>query len=269
MPERVDIRGVAVDLLVGGSGRPLLYLHAGDGVDPSDPFLPLLARHFKVFAPSHPGFGGSDLPRRFGTVDDLAYFYLDFIETLDLRDIVLVGSSFGGWLAAELAIRGTGRFSHLVLADTWGAKFGTREGTGITDIFSTPLTDLPGLLFADPAKGAKAFGNLDFANMTEDAVTRFARNREALTLLAWSPPFHNPRLANWLHRIDIPTLVLWGAEDKVAPVGYGRAFAGAIPGARFETIPDAGHYLAMEQPEKFTDVISAFARDAVQQRGAA
>jgi len=131
------------------------------------------------------------------------------------------------------------------------------------------MADLPGLLFADAAKGMKAFGNLDFAAMSEAAVTRFARNREALTLLAWSPPFHNPRLANWLHRIDIPTLVLWGAGDKVAPVSYGRRFADAIAGARFETIADAGHYLAMEQPEKFTDVISAFANDAVQQRGAA
>ena len=147
---------------------------------------------------------------------------------------MLVGISFGGWIAAELATKGTGRFSKLVLIDAVGVKFGDRETRDIFDIYGTTIDDIPGLFFADREKGLTALGQLDFQNMEEDTVARFARNREALLLYGWSPTLYNPKLKDRLHRIKVPTLVLWGADDGVVSADYGRNYADAIPGARFE-----------------------------------
>src|SRR4051794_27822051 len=109
------ISGLAIELLDKGDGPTILLLHPGDGFDPEGAFIRELTRQFKVIAPSHPGFGASDLPRHFRNVDDLAYFYLDLLEERNLKDILLVGVSFGGWIASEIAVRNTSRLSGLVL----------------------------------------------------------------------------------------------------------------------------------------------------------
>jgi pimeloyl-ACP methyl ester carboxylesterase len=244
--------------MIKGEGRPLLFLHGGHGVDANDPLVERLAKNYKVIVPSHPGYGGSERPHGIDTVDDIVHVYLDLIENLNLKDIILVGVSFGGWIAAELATKGTGRFSHLVLIDALGVKFGDRESRDIKDIFATVIDDIPTLFFSDPDKGRAAFGNFDFVNMTDEVAMRFARNREALTLYGWSPTLYNPKLRQRLHRIKIPTLVLWGADDKVVPPSYGKSYANAIAGAQYAVIEKAGHYGYVEQPDAFADKIRDF-----------
>src|SRR5215207_5120306 len=99
LPERMRIAGVEIEYLETGDGPDLLYLHAGEGADPDEALLQALARDFRVLMPAHPGFGLSELPRHFRTVDDLSYFYLDLLEQRELCDAVVVGSSIGGWIA--------------------------------------------------------------------------------------------------------------------------------------------------------------------------
>ena len=137
-----DIAGVRIELIKRGTGRPLLLLHPAIGIKSADRAIEELARSFTVIAPSHPGFGRSELPRAMTTVDDLAYFYLDVMDALDLRDVVLAGVSFGGWIAAEIAIKSTERLSHLVLADAVGIKLGDREQRDIVDIFTTKQSEV-------------------------------------------------------------------------------------------------------------------------------
>lgn len=267
LPSSLDLTGSKIEYARVGAGRTLLYLHGCDGIDLADPFLEPLSRHFDVVAPSLPGFGASDLPGRLEDIEDLTYFLMDFVDSLDLRDCVLVGSSFGGWAAAELATRTTGRFSHLVLADALGVRFNpVPYEVEIRDIFTVPGPDLPPLFLSDPAKAARAFENLDFPALPEGAALRYCRNREALTLFGWAPLLHNPALRQRLHRIDVPTLVLWGERDQIAPLDYGRQYAQAITGARFQTVADAGHYLPMEQPEIFVAQVVAFAGSATRQQ---
>ena len=258
LPDRIDVAGHSVECLMAGSGTPVLFLHPGHGVEPNDPYLTALARHHRVIAPSHPGFGGTALPDGITTVDDLAYFYLDLVEGLGLGKVALVGASFGGWLAAELATMGTELFSKLVLLDPVGVKFGGRETVDIYDIFATTIDQIPELFFSDPAFGKQALGNLDFINMSEASIERFARNRESLVLFGWSPPLYNPKLRQRLARIKLPTLLLWGEDDRIVPTGYGQSYAAAIPGARFEAIPKAGHYGYVEQPGAFAERTIAF-----------
>jgi pimeloyl-ACP methyl ester carboxylesterase len=248
-----DIQGVRVELIKRGSGRPLLLLHPVIGIKPTDRVLDELAKHFTLLAPSHPGFGRSELPRGITTVDDLAYFYLDLMETLDLKDVVLVGVSFGGWIAAEIAIKSSERISHLVLADAVGIKIADREHRDIVDIFTTRQSELDRLAYHDPN-----FGAVDHTTISdEDAATLF-RNREAAALFAWSPYMYDPKLAGRLHRVQVPTLMLWGASDRIASPDYGRAYGKLIAGSQFELIEGAGHYPHLERPEAFAQRIADF-----------
>ena len=248
-----EIAGVRIELIKRGTGRPLLLLHPAIGIKSTDRVIEELARSFTLIAPSHPGFGRSELPRAMTTVDDLAYFYLDLLDALDLREVIMVGASFGGWLAAEIAIKSTARVSHLVLANPVGIKVGGREHRDIVDIFAISEDEFLQLAYHDASVGKR-----DYKCMPEPEVKAASRNREATARYAWSPYMHDPKLRGRLHRIGIPTLLLWGMNDRVLTEAYGRAYCAAIPGARFEPIERAGHFPHVEQPEQFAEKIFAF-----------
>ena len=249
----LSINGIALECAEKGRGRPLLFLHPGIGLDPHAPVLDRLAERARVIAPSHPGFGGSEQPRSFTTVDDLAYFYLDLLDERDLTDVILVGVSLGAWIAAEMAVKSTARMSHLVLANAVGIKPGDRETRDIADIFAVTEPELNDLAYSDPKSAAR-----DYKAMAEAELRLIARNREATARYAWSPYMHNPKLKTRLHRIRIPTLLLWGADDRMVPESYGQAYCLSIPGARFETIARAGHFPHLEKPEEFARKVFAF-----------
>jgi pimeloyl-ACP methyl ester carboxylesterase len=249
----IRIAGSDLEVVERGAGRPLLFLHAGEGLAPERPWLDLLARRYRVIAPSHPGWGNSPLIDGVGVVDDLAYLYLDFAAELGLQDAVLVGADFGGWVAAEIMVRSTARFRHLVLAAPLGVKFAGREERDIADIHAMPHAEYLERAWADPAKG-----EVDFARLPDSELAAIVRAREALALYGWKPYMHNPRLRRWLHRIDRPTLLLWGATDRIVTPQYGENWRRAVPDARLELIPEAGHFPHWEQPQDFVDKLAAF-----------
>jgi pimeloyl-ACP methyl ester carboxylesterase len=252
----ITVAGIDVELWRHGNGRPLVFLHPGDGLDDSLPILELLARKYDVIAPSHPGFGTSELPKSFRTVDDLAYFYLDFLKQQKLDDVILLGVSFGAWIAAELAIKSSDRLAGMILADAVGAKFEGPKVREIADLFSVPQYEQQQYLYESPARQRK-----NFAALPDETLIKLARNFESFALFGWSPTLHNPRLAGRLRRIDIPTLVLWGGNDRVVSPAYGRAFAERIAGAEFRLIDNAGHYAHVEQPTAFIAAVERFAGD--------
>ncbi len=251
---RLIVGDVELEVLHRGTGAPMLVLHGGDGLDPRAKFLELLAGRFEVIAPSHPGFGSSPLPERFDSVADLAYLYLDLLEALDLRDVVLMGISLGGWVAAEIAARCTHRLAKLVLVGAVGIKTGERETREIPDIFALSPEAVAKLMFHDPAKAV-----LDFSAMSDDDLRIIARNRESHALYTWEPYMHNPKLRYRLGRIRLPTMLIRGASDGLVGQAYAETYAALIPGARLEVIPEAGHSPQIEQPEEFTRRIFAFA----------
>ena len=250
----IVVEGISVEIVERGRGRPILFLHPGIGIERTAPVLDHLARWARVIAPSHPGFGRSELPRWMNTVDDLSYFYLDLLQQLDLRRVILVGVSLGGWIAAAIAVKSTERISHLVLANPLGIKVGDRETRDIVDIFAVTDKELNELAYFDPKAGER-----DYAAMPDAEVMIAARNREALARFAWSPYMHDPKLKRRLHRIRIPTLFLWGTADRILNETYGRAYCALIAGARFELIERAGHFPHLEQPEAFAQRVLAFA----------
>jgi pimeloyl-ACP methyl ester carboxylesterase len=249
----ISVNGVRIEITERGEGPPLLFLHPEVGIEPDGSVLELLAARARVIVPTHPGFGGSEAPTSFDTIDDLAYFYLDLMHELDLAGAALVGVSFGGWIAAEIAIKSTARISHLVLGNPVGIKVGSRERRDIADIFAMTEADFLDIAYHDPDVGRR-----DYKAMPEAQVRNAARNREATARYAWSPFMHDPKLKGRLHRIRVPTLFLWGSDDRMVSEEYGRAYCAAIPGARFERIERAGHFPHLERPDEFAQKLFAF-----------
>src|SRR5437870_6793707 len=250
----LTVRSVRLEILERGQGRPILWLHGEEGLDPGAPFLELLAAQGRVLAHSHPGCGRSPDVGSIETVDDLSYLCLHLLVARNLRDVVVIGSSLGGWIAAEMAVKSSDRLGGLVLVAPLGIKVGDREARDIPDIFALPPDEVARLQYRDPARAA-----VDHTKLSDDQLTVIARNREATALYAWEPYFHNPKLRQWLHRINIPTLLLWGASDRfITPGYYGAAYRDAIPGAQLEIIERAGHFPHIEQPEAFVERVRAF-----------
>ncbi|MCC2095912.1 MAG: alpha/beta hydrolase [Hyphomicrobiales bacterium] len=252
-PRTQTIRDQTIEIFEQGSGDPLLFLHPARGLDGCETFLTDLAGKYRVIAPSHPGFGRSEAPYWMNTVEDLAYFYLDFLDALGIEKFVLAGSSFGGWIAASLATKMQKRLSALVLIDPLGVKISDREQRDIADVFAMKRVDLMAAMFHDPKNGA-----FDLASLDDSQLTTIARHRESEGLYGWSPYMHDPKLKTRLHRIDAPALVLAGASDRITRPAYAKAYAELMHGAHFEEIADAGHLPMIEQPGACAAAVLAF-----------
>jgi pimeloyl-ACP methyl ester carboxylesterase len=256
--QRIEIDQISLEITVAGAGRPVLFLHGGDYFAQNRAFLDRLARRWRVLIPRHPGFGGSDRPEDFRSVHDLAYLYLDLIEQQRLDDVMLVGSSFGGWIGLEMCVRSVERIGRLVLIDSLGVKFGGREERDITDIYALPAAELLRRTFFDPVRAAPDYSKLDDAE-----AASIARDRAATALYGWRPYMHDPGLRRWLHRVRLPTLIVWGENDGIVSADYGEQLCRSVPDARLALIPEAGHYPQIERPDAVADAIERFARAEV------
>ena len=251
--ERLTVRDLDLEVFRRGTGTPVLALHGMQPIDPTARFLDLLSSRAHMIAPSHPGFGDSLRPEDFETVYDLVHLYLDALESLPYNKVTLLGFSFGGWLAAEIAVKCSHRIERLVLVDPFGIKLSDRETPDILDVFTTHPDEVVRRSWHDPVCFTP-----DFNAWEDAALIRYARGRDALCLYGFQPYMYNPQLKRWLARIGVPTLVLWGASDRVVTPTYGRAYAELIPGARFELIANAGHHPEIEQPEAFANCVGEF-----------
>jgi pimeloyl-ACP methyl ester carboxylesterase len=248
-----QLGGLDLEVAEYGTGKPLLFLHSWRGDDVASQALETLAGQMRVIAPSHPGFGRSDLRSDLTTVGDLADYYIDLLDELGLDDVAVVGASFGAWVALEMAVRSTPRISHLVVADAFGVKIGGREDRDIADIFAVSQDDLIALSYADPAPYAWRP-----KERSEADLLAYTRSREAAAHFGWLPYMHNPKLKQRLKAVRVPTLFLWGAQDRIVSPDYGRAFAALVPDAEFELIERAGHFPHVEQPEAFGVRVTEF-----------
>lgn len=256
--ETRTIGKVDLEVLVGGTGPRLVLLHDMEYLNEWQPFQEALAHQFEVIAPSHPGFGKSTLPAEYDRIDDLAYACLDFLRSLGPEPVHLVGLGFGGWIAAEVAVRCTHHLSRLVLVDALGIKVSDPTTRDIFDTFIVSASELVATTWHDAALGTERMKVPGLGSLSEEEIVTLVRNRQTAALVGWNPFLHTPKLLGRLARVDVPTLVLWGEDDRMVTPEYGRAYAAAIPGARFATIPAAGHYPYLEQPDAFVAALAAF-----------
>ncbi len=248
--EHLQLAGGRVHLFRAGSGEPLLFLHAAGGAGAWLDFHALLAASFDVIAPDHPGFGGSDDFPDLEAVDDLVFHYLDVMDALGLERPHVVGASFGGWIAAELAVTAPHRIASLVLLSPAGLRLPDHP---VPDIFLMPPDQLVATLFQHPPPTEPP------AAPDVEQILAAYRDQTALARFCWSPYLCNPKLERRLHRITAPTLVVSPAQDRLIPVAHGRRYAERIPAARFTEIEDCGHAMYFEQPAEFAAVTIDFA----------
>jgi pimeloyl-ACP methyl ester carboxylesterase len=248
----LTVGGVPLTISEQGDGRPVLLLHGGGGPQSVAGFADLLAgsRPVRVLTPVHPGFGDTPRPATLRTIGGLADLYTALLDDLDLRDVIVIGNSVGGWIAAELALRAGPRIASVILVDAAGLEV---PGHPVADIFPLSPAELSALSFYDPA----AF-RIDPASMTEDQRRVQAGNREALAVYggqSMTDPGLNARLGD----LNLPVLVVWGEADQIVDLAYGRAYAAAIPAAQFLVLPRAGHLPQLETPTALVQAVWDFA----------
>ena len=249
----VEVDGCRINLRRGGTGQPLLFLHGASGAPAILPFMEKLAQRFDVLVPEHPGYGLSDEPEWLDNIHDAAYFYLDFLKQLDLREVLLVGNSMGGWIAMEMAVRDTSRLRSLVLVSPAGIS---APGVQPADIFLMSPEDLVRRLFHDPKLAEARLAE----PVTPEAIDIGLKNRHTTARLAWEPRLHDPHLAKWLHRIDVPVQLIWGEHDRILPVAFCEEFKRLMPRAEVHIVKNAGHLPHAEKAQEFCELVMRFSQ---------
>jgi pimeloyl-ACP methyl ester carboxylesterase len=253
----VAVRGglFQIEVFSGGKGQPILYLH--------DEYLPRSARSWQddlarsawVITPSHPGCGASTGLERLDDVHDLVIYYLDFLDALDLASVDLIGESFGGMIAAELASLAPDRVRKLVLVGALGLWL---DETPLPDPFAMPAADLHALAWADPASEAAQPFAPDIGSEDEQRPATLDRMRSLSVAAKFLWPIPDKGLRKRIHRLKAPTLLLWGGEDRLVPPEYGRGFQELIPGSDLVLMQGAGHFPLIERVEETTGVLKGF-----------
>jgi pimeloyl-ACP methyl ester carboxylesterase len=250
--DTVTVAGTALHLRAGGTGSPLLILHHDIG-SPDRPALhKALAARFSVLAPAHPGYDRSARPAWLRSVRDIAVMYQALLAERNLTGVTCVGLGFGGWIAAEMATMAPAQLRRLVLVGAMGLR---PERGEILDQALLSYIDYVRAGFHDPAALERAYG----AELPTALLERWDVNRETTFRIAWRPYMFNPSLPHLLGGVRTPTLVLWGAEDRVVPLECGERYAKALPAAKLVVIERAGHRVDMERPDEVARAIIDFA----------
>lgn len=254
MPYRgdlVSVAGLSTYVWRGGRGAPLLILAPEFAPSRWFPYHEALAAQFQVFAPDHPGFGQSERPTWLEGIDDMVFHYADLLDSLGLDSVALLGTSLGGWIAAELAATHPQRVRRLVLIGAAGLKV---DGCERYDVFLNPIEETLRHLFHDPTRAAQLLPS----EIGADRLVGAYREATSLARLTWNPYFYNPKLARRLRRIAAPTLVVWGEDDTFFAPAHGAEYARLIPDATLHTIPQCGHLVPFEKSEELVRLVGPF-----------
>lgn len=252
----LNIRGTKIQMLKGGSGDPLLYLHSAGGEVAWLPFFDLLSQHYTVYVPAHPGFSQSEGLEKIDTIEDLVFHYTDVMDHLGLTQPYVAGLSLGGWIAAELASRYANRIRKLVLMNAVGLRV---PGASLADIFAATPAETRNLVFYDPES--------DLAKMfvpdvpSPDVLENTLKAREASARVGWNPYFCNLKLRERLYRITVPTLIIWGDSDRFVPLAHGKAYQEGIVGSKLVVLEKCGHAPPFEKPQETVKVLTEFFRN--------
>lgn len=244
-----SIGAVPITFTQTGTGHPVLLLHGGGGPQTVLGWADQLAAQHpvRVLTPVHPGWNGTQRPDGLSTIRQLAELYAAWLAELDLTGVTVVGNSIGGWIAAELATLDSPRVSRVVLVDAVGL-----DVPGHPVAAPTSPRELAELAYHDPDR----FG-VDPSRLSAEARASMAANQQVLRHYAGTT-MTDPTLPDRLGQVNTPTLVVWGDSDRISDLEVGRAYADAIPGARFELLPEAGHLPQIEAPAALTGVVWPF-----------
>lgn len=265
--ENINICNTEIEMLTGGTGHPLLILHGTDGSLGWLKYAEDLSQHFKVYIPSHPGFGNSEKPAWIQTINDLACFYSWFIEELKLENCNVMGFSIGGWITAELLSIAPNLFNKAILVNSAGMK---PLNSDIVDIFLLTPQQVAQLMVKNSSQVAE-FGKV-FEDAEAPSGTYYItgstgnfnpqyiadKNRETAVRLCWKPYMFDPKLQSTLNRVKNPVQIIWGKNDAIIPPECADLFQNALPNSTVKLIDNCGHLPQMEQPDEFVKLVNNF-----------
>jgi pimeloyl-ACP methyl ester carboxylesterase len=245
------INGLKFRLLRGGRGTPVLFLHGANGFPGWLPLFERLSADHDVIVPEHPGFGASDDAPGLVNVSDFAFYYLDFLEQMNLPEVHVIGHSLGGWISAESAIRDRSRLASLTLLAPAGVRI---KGVPTGDNFIWTPDEAARLVVYDQALAEQAIARV----LTSEEQDQMIRTRLMAARLGWEPRWFNPHLEKWLHRVRTRTLVLWGRQDNLLPAAYASVWQDKLPNVVCEIIDECGHSPHIEQLEQVVTQLKNF-----------
>ncbi|MDZ7728108.1 MAG: alpha/beta hydrolase [Dehalococcoidia bacterium] len=250
----VSVRGgmFNIEVLEGGSGPTLLYLHGEQGILETG-FLEELAKSYHVVAPKHPGYGDSTGDDYLADLHDMLYYYLDFMDALDIREAILAGHGLGAMFAAELAAIQPERFTWTVLIapfGLWNAEY------PVLDFFIEGPDGLRKASFHDPESEAAQSMALPTSEGDVKGLLERVKSQRVAAKYLW--PIPNRGLSKRLHRVRTPALIVWGESDGIASPRYADDFAAGMPNAKVEKVPQAGHLPQLEQQQAVLDRVTGF-----------
>ena len=254
--ETVTVNDVKLNVRRAGKGEQLVLLHGANGNASWLPVVDELMKSFDVILPDHPGFGDTEAPEWMDNISDMAYFYLDAFEALGLDNFNLAGHSMGGWIAAEIGIRNSQKIKSLTLVSAAGIWV---NGTPMGDLFSWSPEETTHKVFAQK----KIIDEVLAHEPTEKEVDLMLKNRQMAARLCWSPRLHNPDLRKWLHRLNVPTLIVWGDSDGIFPEPYAHSYNELIPGSELKIFKNCGHVPMLEARDDFLEQLILFTRGAL------
>jgi len=242
-----------VQMFSAGSGPALLSLHGAGGNPGWQPYHEALSKTHTVYAPSMPGFNGTKRPDWVYTITDVAHFNQQMVQQLGLEQYVLMGTSMGGWVAAEMAATCHHNLKALVLADAVGIR--PTEGE-IAELFMVSAQTRLKLRFYDPSQ-VPNYEQYTQELTPEERETEHS-NREMASRLCWKPYMHNPSLPHYLRKVTTPTLIVWGRQDAIVPLNCAELYKQALPNATLRIIDHCGHSPAIEKPQEFQRAVTSF-----------
>lgn len=252
--ETIEVAGRKVEVLRGGEGSDLVYLHSAAGEMTWTPFHEEIGQAFRVHAAACPGFSYSEGLEQVRDIDDLAWAVIDNVEAMGLSGSPALGFSLGGWLACEIAVRRPGFFSKIVLVNSAGVRV---DDHPMGDVWQDDFSVLRELLFHESTDMETV--ELAMPLSMEDArILPWLKAREATARVAWNPYLHNPKLVKHLHRIECPVLVVHSQQDQLLPLAGAELMAERIPNAELVVVDKAGHMLPWEQPERVGQLVKSF-----------
>jgi len=251
---KISLRGgdFQAEVLRSGQGPPLLYLHGAIGQKGWDPFLDRLAEEFTVYAPFIPGYSGSTGLEHLDDVFDLTLYHLELMDALGLDWAHLVGHFLGGMISADMAAtapRNVGRLVLVAPAGLW------RDDAPVADFLAMNSAELEDHLWAGGQNPSDS--DMEAAERAPELLLpERVQDLTAAGKFLW--PIPDRGLKRRAYRIKVPTLILWGEQDRFAPPVYARDFSRLIKGSDVVLMPNAGHLLMLEHPDTFAETVSSF-----------
>lgn len=256
-----QVAGLSINVARCGSGTPVVHLHDSLGLFGWLPLHDRLAERYDTLAPDLPGYALSQRPTWARHPRDLAVVMGLLCDALRLDRPVVLGVGLGGWIAAELATMRPRQLGGLVLVNPVGLK--PRDGRGeIADqMLRGPLRyGLGGFRDADSFRRLFAIDSSEVDDVPDALYTLWDHSTEMTARIVWKPWMFSLELPYLLGAVDVPTAVVCSDADGLVPIDVGHQYAELLPDATFLTVPGAGHWLELEEPDAVAAAVDTITR---------